>query len=31
MLNWYRRSGWFSCQRLSILHPSYRRVCGGGR
>ena len=22
--------GWFSYQQLSILHPSYRRVCGGG-
>ena len=22
--------GWFSYQRLSILHPSCRRVCGGG-
>jgi hypothetical protein len=24
-------AGWFSCQQFSILHPSGRRVCGGGR
>ena len=32
--NQRRSSGggsWFNCQRRLILHPSCRRVCGGGR